>query len=199
LPSNGPGSLCWAHDPKNAERRRRGQSRGGKNKPSRELVDVKRRLSELAEGVLEGRVEKGTAAVVSQIWNTYIRAIATSLKAREVEELESRLEELESLLERRDEGGRRWMGMKGRIGRLEKRAERDIIEIPQQDGTGARFPQRAAADAFVNLMDRLGAGEEAPPEHPLLEAATNSSDRWWREAVYAVEESWTDPVPDLSE
>lgn len=46
--------------------------------------------------------------MVSQIWNTYIRAVATSLKAREVEELEGRLEKLEALLGDRDEGSRRW-------------------------------------------------------------------------------------------
>jgi hypothetical protein len=104
LPSSGSSDLCWAHDPKNTERRRRGQSRGGKNKPSRELVDIKRRLSDLAGAVLEGRVEKGTAAVASQVLNVYLRAIATEVKVRESEELESRLEKLETLLERQSRG-----------------------------------------------------------------------------------------------
>jgi hypothetical protein len=53
--------------------------------------------------VLEGRVEKGTAAVASQVLNVYLRAIATEVKVRESEELERRLEELESLLERQKE------------------------------------------------------------------------------------------------
>ncbi len=92
-------------DPKNAERRRRGQCRGGKNKPSRELLDVERRLSGLADDVLEGEVEKGTAAVASQVLNVYLRAIATELKVKEQEDLERRLEELEAALERQN-GGR---------------------------------------------------------------------------------------------
>ncbi len=74
-----------------------------------------------------------------------------------------------------------------------------MVAIPQQDGTLAKFPQSAATDAYVNVMDRLGAGDEAPPEHPLLEAARNSSDPWWRSSVYAVGEEITAPIPDLSE
>jgi len=51
-----------------------------------------------------------------------------------------------------------------------------MIAIPQTDGTVKRFPQSAGMDAFMNLMDRSGAGEDAPPEHPMIEAARNSSD-----------------------
>ena len=107
LPSNESTGLCWAHDPKNAERRRRGQSRGGKSKPTKEIIDIKRRLSELADDVLEGRVERGDGAVVSQILNVYLRAISTEMKVREAEELEERLTSLEEALERK-EGGGRW-------------------------------------------------------------------------------------------
>ena len=86
-------------DPVNSEARRRGQSRGGKNKPTRELIGVKRRLLELAEQVLEGAVENGTAAVASQVLNVYLRAVSVELKAREQEELIGRLEDLERGLE----------------------------------------------------------------------------------------------------
>jgi len=101
LPSNSASGLCWAHDPKNAERRRRGQSRGGKNKPSRELANIKTRLSDLADDVLEGRRDKGVAAVVSQVLNVYLRAVSVELRAREQMELTERLEALEGALEQR--------------------------------------------------------------------------------------------------
>ena len=101
LPSSGSSGLCWAHDPANAERRRRGQSRGGRNKPSRELVDIKRRLTELANDVLEGRVERGDGAVVSQILNVYLRAISVELRVTEQRELIERLEALELIAEDR--------------------------------------------------------------------------------------------------
>ena len=108
LPSTGPGGLCWAHDPANAEKRRRGQSRGGKNKPSKELAAIKGRLSDLADDVLEGNVERGTAAVASQVLNVYLRAVSVELKAREQLELIERLEALEGALERSSGGGRQW-------------------------------------------------------------------------------------------
>lgn len=98
LPPNGPSGLCWAHDPKNAERRRRGQSRGGRSKPSRELASVKQRLSDLADDVLEGRQDKGVAAVASQILNVYLRAVSVELQVREQMELAERVAELERRL-----------------------------------------------------------------------------------------------------
>jgi hypothetical protein len=99
LPTRGVSGLCWAHDPANSEARRRGQSRGGKNKPTRELIGVKRRLLDLAEQVLEGAVENGTAAVASQVLNVYLRAVSVELRAKEQEELIGRLEALEEGLE----------------------------------------------------------------------------------------------------
>jgi hypothetical protein len=99
LPSYGSDGLCWAHDPKNAERRRRGQSRGGKSKPSKELLSIKQRLSNLADDVLEAKVDKGVAAVASQILNVYLRAISTELAVREQLELLERLEALEGAAE----------------------------------------------------------------------------------------------------
>ena len=106
LPSYGSGGLCWAHDPENAERRRRGQSRGGKSKPSKELVSTKQRLSNLADDVLEGNVDKGVAAVASQILNVYLRSIELERKIRETEELEERIRRLEE----GKTGGPRWGG-----------------------------------------------------------------------------------------
>ena len=109
LPSYGSDGLCWAHDPKNAERRRRGQSRGGKSKPSKELVSIKQRLSNLADDVLEGRQDKGVAAVASQVLNVYLRAVSVELKVNEQRELIKRLERLEEAAERTNQGGsRRW-------------------------------------------------------------------------------------------
>ena len=99
---------CYQHDPERAEERRRNASRAGKSSPSRELTGIKRRLSELAQDVLEGSVKRGDGAVVSQILNVYLRALSVELKVREVTELEQRLEELEALMERENLRGKRW-------------------------------------------------------------------------------------------
>jgi len=88
---------------------------------------------------------------------------------------------------------RRW------IKRLERDGREEMIEIAQRDGTTARFPQSAAAEAFVNLTERMGAGEDAPPEHPLIAAARNSSKPEWSNSFYAVNsEAWKDTIEDLS-
>ena len=102
---------CYVHHPDHAEERRRhgskGGKRGGRGRPQAELSDIKRRLSDLADGVLEERVDRGVGAVASQVLNVYLRAVAVELKAREQLEVVERLEALEEALER-TQGGSRW-------------------------------------------------------------------------------------------
>jgi hypothetical protein len=98
---------CYAHHPDHAAARKRaahkGGKRGGRGRPQAELTDIKQRLSDLADDVLEGRQNKGVAAVASQVLNVYLRAVSVELKAREQMELIERLESLETLLEQRKE------------------------------------------------------------------------------------------------
>jgi hypothetical protein len=92
------------------------------------------------------------------------------------------------------------MGLRSWLKRLEHEAWGKMVAIPQRDGTVARFPQSALREAYANHMARLGAGEDAPPEHPLLVAARNSSEARWLESVYVEDpEEWVQPVEDLSE
>jgi hypothetical protein len=102
---------CWNHHPdyELARRRRasKGGKRGGRGRPQAELTEIKQRLSDLAEDVLEGRQDRGVAAVASQVLNVYLRAVSVELKVREQREIIERLEELETLLEQR-KGERRY-------------------------------------------------------------------------------------------
>jgi hypothetical protein len=98
-----PQRFCWWHDPANAQQRRRAASKAGKSKPSRELVGIKERLSDLADDVLEEKVDKGVAAVASQVLNVYLRAVSMEMKLREVEELERRMDEIEAMIAARKE------------------------------------------------------------------------------------------------
>jgi hypothetical protein len=92
------------------------------------------------------------------------------------------------------------VGLRSWVKRLERDAREEMIEIPQKDGPVARFPQSAARDAFINLMDRMGAGADAPPEHSLIAAARNSSEPEWANSIYAIEAAaHVAPVEDLSE
>lgn len=100
---------CYAHDPARAAERRRNAAKAGRSKSSREVEDLKRQLEDLAQGVLSGRVDRGDAAVVTQVLNARARLVELERKIREREELEARLEALEeAALEEREAGGRQW-------------------------------------------------------------------------------------------
>src|SRR5215203_5924830 len=103
-----PQTHCYQHDPTRAGERKRNASRAAKSKPSRELAGIKQRLSDLADDVLEGRQDRGNAAVAGQLLNTYLRAVAVELKAREQLELVERLEALEEGLKHNKGGSTRW-------------------------------------------------------------------------------------------
>jgi len=92
--------------PKNAERRLRGQSRGGKKKASTEIRDLKKQLEDLVEDVLTGRVECGDAVMINQILNTRARLVELERKIKETDELEARLGALELAGEDRRGAGR---------------------------------------------------------------------------------------------
>jgi hypothetical protein len=83
------------------------------------------------------------------------------------------------------------MGLRGRIKRLEREAEGEMIIIPQRGGGVERFPQSALPEAFVSMCDGR--------DHPLLVAARNSSDAWWSEGVYSTDPATMQDVEDLSE
>jgi DNA repair exonuclease SbcCD ATPase subunit len=107
LPAKSDNGFCWAHDPANAEQRRKAASRAGKTKPNSELSDVKRRLKEVAEDVLSGRIATGRGSVAAQVYGVFLRCIEQERKQRELEELEERLAALEAT---REQGGKRSWG-----------------------------------------------------------------------------------------
>jgi len=101
---------CYVHHPDNtAERRRhgsRGGKRGGRGRPVAELGALRVENADIRERLLEGELQPGVAAVAIQSLNTDIRAVSAALKAREQEELEQRLEEVEEMLQKRKDD--RW-------------------------------------------------------------------------------------------
>src|SRR5215212_10302940 len=96
---------CWNHDPETLEARRtlgrKGGKRAGRGRPLAVIHDVIDRLDDLAEGVLNKKLARGDAAIVSRIMNVKIAAIRVGLQAKEQEELEARLEQVEAFLEQR--------------------------------------------------------------------------------------------------
>lgn len=102
---------CFNHHPDYEEQRQRraskGGKRGGRGRPQSELSDLKTRLSELADSVLAGTVDRSDAAVVGQLLGTMIRAIKTELEVRQQQEIIERVEALEQAAEQQ-KGGRKW-------------------------------------------------------------------------------------------
>ena len=100
-------AFCVGHDPEQAEARRRraskGGRRGGRGRPSTLLASLRDENADIRRRLLEGEVLPGVAAVAIQSLNCDIRAVATTLKAREQEEL---IERLEGALESRRETSR---------------------------------------------------------------------------------------------
>ena len=97
--------LCYSHHPDKAEARRRraskGGRRGGRGRPVAELASLRDENADIRRRLLDGELLPGVAAVAVQSINTDIRAVGAVLKAKEQEELEQRLEELEQHLQTR--------------------------------------------------------------------------------------------------
>ena len=90
---------CYSHDPARKEERRRNASKAARSKPSADLREIKTLLKDLIDRVL-GKEDTealgtGPASVANQLINTRLRAVELERKAREVDELEARLEALE--------------------------------------------------------------------------------------------------------
>ena len=91
---------CFNHDPARAEERKRNASRAGRSSSAagREVRDLKRRISEVVDNVLEGALERGRAAVAIQGLNALRGALELERRVREIDELEERLAEIERRL-----------------------------------------------------------------------------------------------------
>ncbi len=106
----GNSQYCFSHSPDHAEARKRraskGGKRGGRGRPQVELAEIKARLSALADDVLEGKADRGDAAVAAQVLNVYLRAVSVELKVVEQREFLERLEALERATAQKE--GKRW-------------------------------------------------------------------------------------------
>jgi hypothetical protein len=92
---------CYQHDPARSEERRRNASRAGKSTGSREIRDLKQRISDVIDAVLGGSVDRGRAAVAVQGLSALRSVLELERKIKETDALEARLEELEAILEHR--------------------------------------------------------------------------------------------------
>jgi hypothetical protein len=99
LEVSGQQSYCWAHDPANAEQRKKRASRGGKAKANRAIKDLHSLLEDLTDRVVDGTLETSRGAVAAQLVNTRIRLFELERRLREQQELEERISALEAKAE----------------------------------------------------------------------------------------------------
>ena len=95
------------------------------------------------------------------------------------------------------------MGLRGRLKRLEREARKEMVEIPQRDGTVKRFPRGALWEAFRYLLD-VACGDAPATEEPeifgALRNAREPAQKWMGTFYFdPAEYPAVEPVPDLSE
>ena len=95
---------CFNHDPARSEERRRNASRAGRSTGGREIGQLKKRISDVVDAVLEGSQDRGRAAVAIQGLNALRGVLELERKVRELDELEARIEELERMGTNRRDG-----------------------------------------------------------------------------------------------
>jgi hypothetical protein len=89
-----PNEWCWAHDPKNAEQRRRMASRAGRSKGSREVLTLKEEIKGVIDEVRAGTLERNAAAVMLQGYRALLEYVKVERGIHVEEELAAELEEL---------------------------------------------------------------------------------------------------------
>ena len=100
---------CYGHRPDLAEERARNASKGGntggRGRPgSGEIARLRAQLKNLAARVVDGELDTSRGAVANQLIGTQVRLLEFERRLRETEELEERLEAVESTLKGRKTG-----------------------------------------------------------------------------------------------
>jgi hypothetical protein len=92
--ATGQNGLCWAHDPKNAERRRRTASRGGRAKGNKEVAELKEEIKSVISDVKAGDLDRNDAAVMIQGYRALKDFLALERQVKETDELATEIEDL---------------------------------------------------------------------------------------------------------
>jgi hypothetical protein len=92
--ATGQHGLCWAHDPANAQRRRRTASRGGRGKANREVATLKDEIKVLITDVKAGDLDRNDAAVMIQGYRALKDYISLERQVRETDDLAAEIAEL---------------------------------------------------------------------------------------------------------
>jgi hypothetical protein len=92
--AHGSQKLCWSHDPKNAERRRKHASKAATAKADREVREVKREIRDLIKAVREDGFDVSAANTINRLYQTLLQYILAERGIYREEDLAVRMREL---------------------------------------------------------------------------------------------------------
>jgi hypothetical protein len=92
--AHGSQDVCWSHDPKNAEKRRKQASKAATAKADREVREVKAEIRRLINAVREEGFDPTAANAINRLYNTLLAYIVAERGIYREEDLAVRIREL---------------------------------------------------------------------------------------------------------
>ena len=92
--AHGSQKLCWSHDPRNAEKRRKQASKAATAKADREVREVKREIRELIRAVREEGFDGSAANTANRLYQTLLQYILAERGIYREEDLAVRIRQL---------------------------------------------------------------------------------------------------------
>jgi hypothetical protein len=86
--------VCWNHDPKNAEQRRKQASKAARAKADKEVREVKREIRDLIKAVRDEGFDPTAANAINRLYNTLLAYILAERGIYREEDLAVRIREL---------------------------------------------------------------------------------------------------------
>jgi hypothetical protein len=94
LAAQGQQGVCWNHDPKNAEQRRKQASKAASAKADKEIRATKAEIRELVRMVREEEFDVSKANAVNRLYQTLLQYIVVERGIYREDELAQRIREL---------------------------------------------------------------------------------------------------------
>jgi hypothetical protein len=92
--AHGSQDVCWSHDPRNAEKRRKQASKAATAKADREVREVKREIRDLIKAVREDGFDVSRANTANRLYQTLLQYILAERGIYREEDLAVRIREL---------------------------------------------------------------------------------------------------------
>jgi hypothetical protein len=94
LAAQGQQGVCWNHDPKNAERRRKQASKAATAKADKEVREVKREIRDLIKAVRDEGFDPTAANAINRLYQTLLQYIIVERGIYREDDLAQRIREL---------------------------------------------------------------------------------------------------------